>query len=503
MRRLSTVFVAVFVAVAFGACGVTSSSSPDEPAAVGKELESNVVLDPGELTTAAVAVSQAVFAQADVAALVCSSETDAPVSRFAVAHTVPLLVATEEVCVGGEASENDQTGVVAELEPLVAEELLRLGVSHLLVSGAEVQMDEHVTVHKITDADESTWPSLEEFALPVENIQSFAAVTEGSSSQMDAVLAAAGADGVHSPRDVRASAETIEKVSSYQHAIVAFSEPGSDVQWQLAAAQSGQQLPGGGQLVFEGKRYVALYGTPSTSALGVLGEQGVEETVARAADMANAYQPLTDEQVVPALEIIVTVAAGSPATDGAYTNELPADSFVPLIEQAGQAGQYVVLDFQPGRKNFLQQIQEYESLLRYPHVGIALDPEWRIGPHEMPLQRIGHVEIAEVNEVVTWLADYVRDKQLPQKMFMLHQFQTQMVRDIDALDTSRTELAFIVHADGQGSQGAKQGTWQTLHAYAPHIEHWGWKNFYDEDLPMLTPEQTYQVEPRPYFVSYQ
>jgi hypothetical protein len=32
---------------------------------------------------------------------------------------------------------------------------------------------------------------------------------------------------------------------------------------------------------------------------------------------------------------------------------------------------------------------------------------------------------------------------------------------------------------------------------------WGWKNFYDEDTPMLTPAQTLAVEPTPVFVSYQ
>jgi len=32
---------------------------------------------------------------------------------------------------------------------------------------------------------------------------------------------------------------------------------------------------------------------------------------------------------------------------------------------------------------------------------------------------------------------------------------------------------------------------------------WGWKNFIDEDVPMLTPAQTYQEQPIPSFVSYQ
>jgi hypothetical protein len=30
-----------------------------------------------------------------------------------------------------------------------------------------------------------------------------------------------------------------------------------------------------------------------------------------------------------------------------------------------------------------------------------------------------------------------------------------------------------------------------------------WKNFYDEDTPTFTPEQTMEVDPAPWFVSYQ
>jgi hypothetical protein len=62
----------------------------------------------------------------------------------------------------------------------------------------------------------------------------------------------------------------------------------------------------------------------------------------------------------------------------------------------------------------------------------------------------------------------------------------------------------MVHADGQGAQGDKQATWRVLHQNAPEAVFWGWKNFYDEDAPMLTPEQTVaQVDPVPALVSYQ
>jgi hypothetical protein len=72
------------------------------------------------------------------------------------------------------------------------------------------------------------------------------------------------------------------------------------------------------------------------------------------------------------------------------------------------------------------------------------------------------------------------------------------------LDLSRDELAVMVHADGQGTQGDKQATWRALHTGAQDALWWGWKNFYDEDAPMLTPGQTVaRVHPLPQLISYQ
>ena len=87
-------------------------------------------------------------------------------------------------------------------------------------------------------------------------------------------------------------------------------------------------------------------------------------------------------------------------------------------------------------------------------------------------------------------------------MFVLHQFAGRMIQDRARLDTSRDELAVMIHVDGQGSQPAKAGTWNALRADAPTV-HWGWKNFFDEDVPMLDPTQTYQVQPVPDLVTYQ
>ena len=120
-------------------------------------------------------------------------------------------------------------------------------------------------------------------------------------------------------------------------------------------------------------------------------------------------------------------------------------------------------------------------------------------PGSCPLRQIGSVGIDEINQVVTWLAGLTRQRLLPQKLLVLHQFRTSMIQGRDRLDTSHPELAVALHADGQGGQPSKQATWATLHQdLPPGPLFWGWKNFYDEDHPMLTPEQTVaQVHPTP------
>ncbi|MBO0833656.1 MAG: hypothetical protein J2P29_16970, partial [Actinobacteria bacterium] len=50
--------------------------------------------------------------------------------------------------------------------------------------------------------------------------------------------------------------------------------PASQLAARVAVAETGVQLPGGGQVLFPGRELVALYGTPRYPALGALGQQG-------------------------------------------------------------------------------------------------------------------------------------------------------------------------------------------------------------------------------------
>lgn len=307
--------------------------------------------------------------------------------------------------------------------------------------------------------------------------------------------------------DPRADDEVIKTIAAQQSthvlALGGVFGPADRLRNRIDTAATGTLLPGGRQVVFPNRRMIALYGHPGDAGLGSLGEQPVDKAVTRARKVAAQYSALVKEPVVPAFEIITTVASSDPGPDGDYSNESTVDHLRPWVEAAGRAGIYVLLDLQPGRTDFLTQAKRYEELLKHPHVGLALDPEWRLAPHQVHMVQIGSVSGNEINKTAAWLAQLTRANRLPQKILMLHQFRTDMITGRSAIDTSADELTVVIHADGFGSAGEKMATWENVRAGAPAQVWWGWKNFYDEDKPTFTPKQTFAVEPSPVFVSYQ
>jgi hypothetical protein len=272
---------------------------------------------------------------------------------------------------------------------------------------------------------------------------------------------------------------------------------------RVSVAETGVQLPGGGQVLFPGRLLVALYGTPGTPGLGALGQQDLPASIARARRVAAPYRALSRVPVIPAFEIIATVAQAHPGMDGTYSYESPVSSLRPWVQRATADGMYVILDLQPGRASLLAQAKVYQSLLELPDVGLALDPEWKLAPGQLPLQQIGSVSIAEVNSVVTWLANLTAQHRLPQKLLVLHQFRLSMISDEHALDTRYQDLAILIHMDGQGTPSDKEQTWDSVTGAAPAGVFFGWKNFYVKDHPVFSPRETMVRTPRLSMISYQ
>ncbi|OII35608.1 hypothetical protein BIV02_12425 [Curtobacterium sp. MMLR14_014] len=491
MRSRSTPRLLIAIAVSgllLGAAGCTSSA-PDtsHPTLAKASADTVTVADASDAAARSVRVSKALFASAPGAVVVRDGDTDgirAATKAAASAH-VPVLLTAKETSAA------------------VARELDRLGADWYQAEG-DVSVDTDVEQRQAPDggdAPESTRASRQATVVVADASADAAAV---------ATAKAAGARVVTMPKGVTDPAAAPDVVTALheraKHPTVlvgAAFDALPDPEWTVRAAEGGFQLRNGGQRPFDGHRYVALYGAPGAPALGVLGEQGPKETVQRAEQVAKPYRAESDELVTPAMEVIATVAAGDAGADGDYSTELPVSTLEPYVDAAHEADMPVIIDLQPGRSDFLSQAKKYESLLKKPGVWLALDPEWRLTKDQVPLKQIGSVSASEVNEVSSWLAGLVRDEGLPPKALVLHQFRLSMIQDRSALQT-HPELDMLVHVDGQGSQPDKQATWKALHQGAPDGLHWGWKNFYDEDTPMLTPAQTMQdVQPTPSLVTYQ
>ena len=322
-----------------------------------------------------------------------------------------------------------------------------------------------------------------------------------------AIAAAAASGGLAAlvdGRDLRAIPEigrAIQGSSGGASEVHLVGDMTADAEWQVTTLADASELPGGGFLLFP-RRFVALYGHPGAAVLGVLGEQGPRESVTLAKQIAPAYGA-DGVPAQPAFEIIATIASSAAGADGDYSDESTVDYLRPWVEIAAAEGVYVILDLQPGRTDFLTQAKRYEELLLQPHVGLALDPEWRLKPDERHLRQIGSVQAAEVNTVVDWLAALVRDNGLPQKMLLLHQFRMSMLQDRDDIRTP-AELATVIQMDGQGALNVKYGTWGVItEGWEDFGWQYGWKNFYDEDIPTPTPEIVLDLVPVPVLVSYQ
>jgi len=305
--------------------------------------------------------------------------------------------------------------------------------------------------------------------------------------------------------DLRAaSPEARERISAASEVEI-LSDTGADAAWQLDVVRRGYEIPGGGLLMFgtePARRLVATYGHPTSVGLGVLGEQGPSEGVDLLDSIAAGYDA-DGLSVLGTFEIIVTVASAGPGPDGDYSRVTSPDVIRPWVQIAAANGLYVVLDLQPGRTDFLTQAKIYEEFLRLPHVGLALDPEWRLKPNQVHMVQVGTVDAAEINQVSEWLAALVREEALPQKLLIVHQFHVSMITNRHRIETP-PELAVLIHMDGHGSPRTKRHTWDILTS-APDADgfYWGWKNFYDEDAPMATPEQVLDLTPTPLFVSFQ
>ena len=261
------------------------------------------------------------------------------------------------------------------------------------------------------------------------------------------------------------------------------------------------QLPGGGRQIFPDRRVVAFYGNPADEELGALGIGTPDQAAAKLKKVAKSYERKS-RPVLPCLELITTVAAASPGDDGKYRIQVPEKTIDKYYRAAKKSGSLLLLDVQPGLATFPEEVRRLKKWLVKPNVGLALDPEWRIQPGQVPGRVIGSVSAEEVNNVSIDLAALVRERNLPEKLFVIHQFTNDMVKNKPRVKL-RKGLATVFNVDGFGLPAAKISKYKDFTGATPKGAFDGFKVFFREDTNRMRPAAVMALQPRPDLIVYE
>jgi hypothetical protein len=256
------------------------------------------------------------------------------------------------------------------------------------------------------------------------------------------------------------------------------------------------ELPRGGRKLFPDYTVVGFYGMQNLDVLGA----GPPDVVAqRLLKVARPYAR-PGRPVMPMFELIATVAHPFPTPSGLYRTHQEDEIVQRFLKAVRKIDGLLVLDVQPGRDDFVASVRHWERYLREPDVGIALDPEFAMGPGQVPGKHLGRTNAAAINQASAYVAGIVRRHRLPQKLFMIHQFHDSMMRD-KAKVAIRPGLAMAWNADGFGVRSAK------LEDYRSYTRdrrfHPGLKLFYENDVDLMSPREVMRLKPPPRVINYQ
>jgi hypothetical protein len=246
---------------------------------------------------------------------------------------------------------------------------------------------------------------------------------------------------------------------------------------------------------------VAFYGAPQDAQLGELGIGTPAHAARKLLRQAAPYGRKT-RPVLPAMELISTVAANAPGPDGLYRTQQSAAVINGYLRAARRIKALLVLDIQPGHADFLSEARRLAHWLGQPDVGIALDPEWHT-PGVVPGTQIGSVTAAEINQVSDYVAGIVRARRLPEKLLVIHQFTDGMIQAKDQV-LPRPGLAVTFNVDGFGDRPNKLSKYRAFTAQTrggPFDD--GFKLFYHEDTNLMAPADVMALQPRPDLVVYE
>ena len=250
-------------------------------------------------------------------------------------------------------------------------------------------------------------------------------------------------------------------------------------------------------------RLVSYYGHPLSEAMGVLGQYEPQQMVEHLKEQAKVYTKLDPNlPAKPTIELIASVAQGSPGPNELYLRRTQPETIEEYAKVAEENGCLLLLDIQIGHSTIADEIEVIRPFLERPYVHLAIDTEYDMAPGEIPGEQIGSSSAEDIMGAARTLSERVEKEDLPPKVLVIHQFAYEMITNKGALEPV-PNVQMVLHADGFGTPEQKIKKYHALVTQQP-IQYGGFKLFYEQDAPLLSPKQVFEaLKPNPAVVSYQ
>jgi hypothetical protein len=273
--------------------------------------------------------------------------------------------------------------------------------------------------------------------------------------------------------------------------------PSDSARWPVKGPEP---LPGA---IIPEHRIVAFYGNPLSTRMGILGELPPKEMLARLEQTATMWAAAdSGQKVLPALHLIATVAQAYPGPGRKYRLQMPDSLIERVAGWAEERGWILFLDIQVGVSTVEEELKVLVPYLKRPYVHLALDPEFAMKDGKRPgTDWMGRMDASEVNHAVDVLAQIVEEYQLPPKVLVVHRFTRNMLTNASRIRLD-PRVQVVIDMDGWGPPGSKMGAYRWFVVRHP-VQYTGFKLFFKNDKPVMTPEQVLELYPRPMYIQYQ
>lgn len=254
--------------------------------------------------------------------------------------------------------------------------------------------------------------------------------------------------------------------------------------------------------LFQQCQLVAYYGFPGETRMGIAGEYEPEEMIRRLNEQVAEFEEFNGfRTAIPAIELIYAVAQGSQTADGTYLGRMSNGMVEEWIGIAEQYDLMLIFDIQMGSSTVEAEVSHLLPFLEHPRVHLGLDPEFVTTPDTPPGLGIGTLDASQINQAQEMVKQVVDEHNLPNKIVMVHQFIPEMIANKEQIEDVEG-IDLVIHQDGFGAPEDKIANYDRYVA-AEEAEHGGFKVFYKQDDPVMTPEQLMSLTPQPDVITYQ